>query len=598
MKKNILLVDDHPVFRKGLYSLLEDEEDMLVVGEAGDGKTALALVQELSPDIVVMDVTMPGVNGIEATKGIVADFPGTLVVALSIHSEKQFVQDMLHAGASGYILKESVPEELVKGIRSVMLGDGYLSPAIAGILVSQLRQSLSRENTFQKTDMEILETKLHAPQMPENHVHRPRLIEHLDKSVALPIQTVTAPAGYGKSTLVSWWFSKQELPHTWISLDDGDNDLRLFMTYFVHAVTSLFPSAMAKTLATLGAENLPAIQVLSRTLANEIAAIKRDFILVFDDFHLIKEKSIHDLLTELLRHPPKPLHFIVVGRTEPFLSLNKFRSQGLLSEIRLQELRFTDVETTEFLQQLLSSNIDASATKQLIDKTEGWITGIRLAALSILHKKDADKLLEELSGSGQFVMEYLFNEVFSSQPENIQKHLVTSSILDRFCGPLCEVLCPYPENECDLDGWSLIKWLKENNLFLISLDSDGYWYRFHHIFQELLKKQLVRRYSFDEIDALHAKASSWLAENNFIEEETQPALSSLEESLTAREKEILELLVLGKANKVIAAKLFISIATVKTHLKNIYKKFDVNSRLQAVAKANSLGFAKTNDRNN
>ncbi len=526
MKKSILLVDDHPVFRKGLHYLLEDEEDMEVVGEAGDGQAALDLVRELSPDIVVMDVTMPGLNGIETTKRIVAEFPGTLVVALSIHSEKRFVQDMLQAGASGYILKESVPEELVKGIRSVMLGEGYLSPAITGIVVSELRQSLSEEKSFQESGLEILETKLHAPQVSENHVHRRRLVKLLEKSVALPIQTVIAPAGYGKSTLVSCWFSKQEVPHAWISLDDGDNDLRQFVKYLVHAVRELFPSAMSRALATLEAANLPPIQVLSKILANEINLIKLDFVLVLDDFHLIKEKNIHDLLAELLRYPPKSLHLVVVGRTEPFLPLNKFRSQGLLSEIRLHELRFTENETAEFLQQLLNENIDVSTSNQLHNSTEGWITGIRLAALSMLHRGDVNTFLEELVGSGQFVMEYLFNEVFSSLPENIKKHLVTSSILDRFCAPLCEVLCSYPEKECDLDGWELIRWLKKNNLFLIALDKEGYWYRFHHLFQELLTKQLIRRYSSDEIRALHAKASGWFAENNCMEEAIQFALSA------------------------------------------------------------------------
>lgn len=526
MKKSILLVDDHPVFRNGLQYLLEDEEDMDVVGEAGDGQTALDLVEELSPDIVVMDVTMPGLNGIEATKRIVAKFPGILVVALSIHSDKQFVQDMLQAGASGYILKESVPEELVKGIRSVMLGEGYLSPAITGIVVSQLRESMSQEHSFQVTGLEILETKLHAPQVPENHVHRARLVKLLETSIALPILTVTAPAGYGKSTLVSCWFSKQELPHAWISMDDGDNDLRQFITYFVHAVRSLFPSAMSITLATLEAANLPPIHVLSTILVNEIDLIKLDFILVLDDFHLIKKKIIHDLLTELLRHPPKPLHLIVVGRTEPFLPLNKLRAQSLLSEIHLRDLCFTENETAEFLQQLLSKNIDASTLSHLLNKTEGWITGIRLAAFAMLHRGDVNKLLDELRGSGQFVMEYLFNEVFSSQPDKIQQHLVASSILDRFCAPLCEVLCPYPENECDLDGWDLIKWLKKNNMFLIPLDNDGYWYRFHHLFQELLAKQLIRHHSSEEIEALHARASEWFSANDLVGEAIQHAISA------------------------------------------------------------------------
>ena len=534
MKNNILLVDDHPVFRKGLLSLLADEEGMQVVGEAGDGQTAIALVKELSPDIVVMDVSMPGLNGIEATKRIVAEFPDTLVVALSIHSERQFVQDMLQAGAAGYILKESVPEDLIKGIRAVMHGEGYLSPAITGDVVSQFRQSLAQEQPLPKKPIEILETKLHAPQLSENHVHRPRLAESLEGNKALPLQTVTAPAGYGKSTLVSSWLSKLEWPHAWISLDENDNDLRHFLAYFIYAVKTLFPDGLSKANLLLKAAKLPPIQVIAATLANGIDLIKPDFVLVLDDFHFINKKQVHDLLAELLRHPPGSMHLIVVGRTEPFLPVTRLRALGLLAEIRLRELRFTEKETSEFLQGILNHDINASTSRDLYKKTEGWITGIRLAALSIRHRDDINRLIVEIEGSGQFVMEYLFHEVLTNQPENVRNHLVTLSILERFCAPLCEALCPYPENECDLGGWGVINWLKEHNLFLIPLDKDGRWYRFHHLFQELLKKQLTRRSSQEEIGTLYSRASVWFAENDLVEEAITYALAAGDELAAAK----------------------------------------------------------------
>ena len=208
MQINILLIDDHAILRKGLKLILGKQEDFLVVGEADDGETGIDLIRELEPDVIIMDISMPGLNGIEATKRIAAEFPDTKVIALSIHSEKKYVEDMLKAGAAGYILKESVPEDLVRGIRAVMSGAGYLSPSITGLVVSQYRDSLAQKQYSDTKESELLETKLHASQLPENHVHRQRLVDLLEKSSALPLQIVTAPAGYGKSTLVTCWLSR------------------------------------------------------------------------------------------------------------------------------------------------------------------------------------------------------------------------------------------------------------------------------------------------------------------------------------------------------------------------------------------------------
>lgn len=526
MQTRILLIDDHAILRKGLHLLLEKQDDFTVIGEAADGEAGIDLIHELSPDVVIMDITMPGLNGIEATKKITAKYPDTRVITLSIHSERKFIEDMLQAGAAGYILKESIPEDLVRGIRSVMSGAGYLSPSITGIVVSGYRESFKHEHALYQADNDLIETKLHVPQLPEDHVHRQRLVSILTKNIGISLQTVTAPAGYGKSTLVSCWLLKQQFPYSWISLDERDNDLRQFITYFVHAVQRLIPGSMSNSLTLLKAANLPPVPVLATLLVNEIEQIKLDFILAIDDFHCITEKNINDLVAELLRHPPKSMHLIVVSRTEPFLPLGKLRAQGLLAEIRLQDLRFTDQETAMFLQTMLKHDFALSDSYSLNKKAEGWITGIRLAALSLLHRNDVNSIIGELEKGGQYVMEYLFHEVLASQPENLRRHLACASLFDRFCAPLFETICPSDKNEDDLVGWEFIKLLKKNNLFLIPLDNDGFWYRFHHLFQDLLKKQVQRHFSPDEIATLHAKASGWFADNDLIEEAIRHSLNA------------------------------------------------------------------------
>ena len=524
IQNTVLLVDDHPVFRKGLLSLLEDEEDIFVIGEAGDGQTALALVKELSPDIVVMDVAMPGINGIEATKRIVSKFPNIKVVALSIHSEKQFVLDMLQAGAAGYIEKESVPEEFVKGIRSVMFGYGYLSPAITEVVVSQFKNSTSLQHLFTESTIELLDTKLHTPRLSDYHVHRPRLVTLLEQNRRLPLQTITAPAGYGKSTLAGCWLTSHEWPHAWLSLDDNDNDLRRFISYLLYAVKTLFPGALPKSTALLASPNLPPLPVFTSTLINEMELVEQDFILAFDDFHLIKKKEVYDLLAELLGYPPAPMHLVVIGRTDPFLPASRLRSQGLISELRMTDLQFTPQETGEFLGYMLHRDIDESIAGAWCKKTEGWITGLRLATHSIKNQDELSNLLSNLQGTRQYVMEYLFNEVLADQPENIRKHLITVSIVDKFNASLLEVLYPNAEHECESDGWSIINWMKKHNLYVISLDDENRWFRFHHLFLELLRKQLQRNHSPNEIAEFHSRASQWFEEQGLIDGAIRHAL--------------------------------------------------------------------------
>jgi len=227
MPITIVLVDDHSLFRNGLRLLLEEEPDMSVVGEAGDGKEAIERVRELSPDIVVMDITMPNLDGMEATRQILSKSPDSKVVALSIHSSKRFIEGMLSAGAAGYILKDSVPEEMIQGIRTVLAGDVYLSRSVSGIVVSEYKKLLSQSGPAAETPLEpILRTKLHPPVAVEKHVHRQRLLDQLDQRPHRPLTLVSAPAGYGNTSLVSCWLEGIGSPSAWISLDEDDNNLR------------------------------------------------------------------------------------------------------------------------------------------------------------------------------------------------------------------------------------------------------------------------------------------------------------------------------------------------------------------------------------
>ncbi len=603
MKSKILLVDDHPVFRKGLKLLLEQEKMLKVVGEAGDGQVAIELVREKQPEVVVMDITMPNLNGIETTRQILEEFPSTKVVALSIHSGKRFVENMLRAGAVGYILKESVPEELLNGVKKVIAGDMYLSDEITGVLVSQyhkatgktsenagaeplskkektylqliagekpsqqimdtlgvnleafdemsfsVMEKLGVENEadlFEKaksiifygepaTDLgknlspvTVMKTKLVRPILPAGYIARTVLINQLEQHCDLPLTLVSAPAGYGKSVLIGSCLESFDRPSAWFSIDEKDNDLQVFLIHFLEAVRTIFPAAVSETFRLCNAPDLPSLDVLTQSLLNELHAIKDKYILVLDDIHLIHDPSVYELIASLIRHPALTLHLVVCGRRDPFLPLSKLRANNQMNEIRVRDLRFSIAETSRFLEQELGKPIDSLIAGQWADKTEGWITGLRLAVLSIRQRGEYESLLPELTGGIQYITEYLFNEVLISQTPEIREYLLASSILGKFSAPLCDALVVKedPPVNPEFDGWRFIDFLKKENIFIIYLDTENYWFRYHHLFQHLLQNQLKRYYTEIDIAKLHSRASQWFFENNQIEEAIDHAVKS------------------------------------------------------------------------
>jgi ATP/maltotriose-dependent transcriptional regulator MalT len=376
--------------------------------------------------------------------------------------------------------------------------------------------------------MPFLRTKLYRPPVPTDHIHRPQLLKRLDEDHQRPLILVSAPAGYGKTTLVSCWLESNETPSAWLSLDENDNDLSIFLNYLISAIQTVFPHAVPKTEALVKAATLPPLRVLSTSLVNELDEIEQDIILVLDDFQLIHLRSVHDLLMELLRHPPRPLHLVIIGRRDPFLPISSLRARAQVTEIRIQDLCFTTAETSAYLEQMLGRKFDEAIATTWTEKTEGWVSGLRLAALSIRHKGESRSILPELHGRAPYVMEYLFNEVLSYQSQDIRDYLLSTAILDRFSAPLCDALSAPALNpgKKEMDSREFIALLKQENLFIVSLDAENRWFRYHHLFQQLLKNQLPRYRSFEEIAALHSRAAAWLAENNLIEEALRHALAA------------------------------------------------------------------------
>jgi len=269
-------------------------------------------------------------------------------------------------------------------------------------------------------------------------IRRQRLIDLLAKGWDLPLTLVSAPAGSGKTTLVSDWLAMCPCPSAWLSLGEGDSSLAIFLDYFIAAIRSIIPDACEKTLALLRVAELPPLRILASSLINEIDSLRdsaalateKSFVLVLDDYHLIKGQAISDLLIEILRHPPQTMRLVLITRMDPALPLSSLRARRQLLEVRREALRFTVDETEAFLERTLEAPVSREVAALLADKTEGWIAGLHLVAFNLHQVSDPDTFLSDLRSTDRYVMDYLLDEVFSLQPPTIQEFLLKTSILE------------------------------------------------------------------------------------------------------------------------------------------------------------------------
>jgi LuxR family maltose regulon positive regulatory protein len=378
----------------------------------------------------------------------------------------------------------------------------------------------------------IIETKLHRPPVPTDLVPRQRLTDWLNQRLQRPLTLVSAPAGYGKSTLISRWLESLDCPTAWVSLDEHDNDPAVFLAYFIAAIRRLFPQALTKTQVFLKSPELPETRYLASSLINELNAIQGEYVLVLDDYHQIHTQEIHDFVNEVLLHPPPGFHLVIGTRTEPPLSLMNLRVRSQMTEIRTQDLRFKVDEIPYLMERLLDHPIGADTATSLEEQTEGWVTGLRLTALVLRHRVGKDQVTGALNTQNRYVAEYLLTETLDQLEPEIQRFLLKTSILDRLCGPLCDAITGLDEPVCD--GQAFLEWLHQQNLFTTPLDEVNHWYRYHLIFQEFLQRQLMQQTTDDEIANLHALASNWYAENGYFEEAFFHALKACDDERAAQ----------------------------------------------------------------
>ena len=356
-------------------------------------------------------------------------------------------------------------------------------------------------------------------------VRRPRLTTWLERHRSRPLTLVSAPAGYGKSTLISCWLEGVDCLTAWLSLDEHDNELGAFLAYFLAAIETIFPNAVPETQAILLASRLPTSAAIATTLLNELNQIDEPFILVLDDYHLIDAQPIQDLLSEILTHPPRNLHLVLGTRIDPFLPIVTLRSKSQVTEIRIPDLRFNQAETQLLLVNMLDFPVDPAVVSEVDAQAEGWVTGLRLATLAMRHRIGRDYLPENLSLHNRYVTEYLVTEILAKQAQNRSACMLKISILERFSAGLCQAVCLQAQEQkgnatppSESDGVQFLEWLQAANLFVIPLDDQHVWFRYHHIFREFLQQELVSRFSPEDIASLHAAAGSWYAQNGWIEE--------------------------------------------------------------------------------
>ncbi len=393
----------------------------------------------------------------------------------------------------------------------------------------------------------ILATKLYVPPPRSNAVRRPRLVALLDDGLECNLILVSAAAGFGKTSLLSEWAAGCGRPVAWLALDEGDADLTRFLAYLVAALQTIAPDVGKGVLGVIQSPQPPPVEVILTALLNEVAAIPRAFVLVLDDYHLADARPVDDALSFLLKHLPPQMRVVVATREDPALPLARLRARGQLAEVRAADLRFTLAEAAEFLNAAMGLSIAPQDIAVLEARTEGWVAGLQLAALSMQGQGDTAGFIKAFTGSHHFVLDYLMEEVLDRQPPSIQAFLLRTSILPRMCGPLCDAVLhedkgqdtgtragpPLPAGS---SGQATLEYLERANLFVIPLDGERRWFRYHHLFGDLLRQRLLHSATAARGAAagsasggaaeLHIRASGWFEEHGLEVEAFQHAVAA------------------------------------------------------------------------
>lgn len=397
----------------------------------------------------------------------------------------------------------------------------------------------------------LLATKLHRPATPPGWMHRPRLLARLNAGLHQQLMLISAAAGFGKTTLVSDWLHQMDVPAAWLSLDAGDNDPHRLLTHVVAAIQHIAPSVGQAAWALLQAPHPLSVELVLTSLINDLAARSEPLLFVLDDYHFIEQPVVHAACAFLLHHMPPAMHLVIITREDPPLPLERLRVRRQMTEIRSTDLRLTEQETLTFLNELMGLDLSAEDASALATRTEGWVTGLHLVALSLRAHDNKHAFVVSFAGDDRYVADYLVSEVLGHQPAPVQQFLLWTSILDRFCGPLCDAVMTYtltgggqPDTAMEVltasageqllrDSQTMLEYLERANLFVVPLDNRREWYRYHHLFADLLRHRLQRRYAA-HIPTLHRHAATWYEHQGLIDEALHHLLLADEPARAAR----------------------------------------------------------------
>ena len=366
----------------------------------------------------------------------------------------------------------------------------------------------------------VLAAKLFIPQPRTRTVRRARLIERMNEGLDRKLTLISASAGFGKTSLVCDWVAGCGRPVAWLSLDEGDNDIARFLTYLAAALRTAAADHIGESVVRmLDSQQPPLPESILTVLLNEISALPYKIVLVLDDYHAIHTQRVDEALAFLLEHLPQQMHLVIATRQNPQLPLGRLRARGDLTELRAADLRFTSEEAAEFFNQAMGLGLTAAQIDALELRTEGWVAGLQLAALSMQGREDVAAFIRAFAGDNRYVVDYLVEEVLQRQSGPVREFLLRTSILDRLHGPLCDAVTGQQEGSLQLEA------LERGNFFIVPLDDSRRWYRYHHLFAEVLSIHLRSEYP-DQAAALHRRASDWYERHGFAQDAIRHALAA------------------------------------------------------------------------
>ncbi|CAG1013830.1 serine/threonine-protein kinase PknK [Anaerolineales bacterium] len=478
--------------------------------------------------------------------GLRQQFAGVLQHLSAAHSERA-QWDQAIASARRWITLDRLHEPACRALMDLYARSGQRSAALRQYeeLSRSLREQMGQEPesetrrlyeqirgkegatpaTAPPERFPLLKTKLYLPTLPSSRVVRSGLIAHLADVDKKALTVISAPAGFGKTTLLAEWIAQTSLPVAWLSLDNGDNDPYRFLSYLVSALESVHEGIGIEARQIMQSMQLVPPHIILASLMNDLGRLAEPYVLVLDDYQFITEHAVHEAMSYLLDHIPSNMHLVIATRADPPLQLGRLRAHGQMLELRTQDLRFKSQEAAEFLNAVMQLGLSAEDIDALEAHTEGWVVGLKMAALSMQGREDASEFIRAFSGSHRYVLDYLVEEVLKRQPPHVQTFLLETSILEKLNGPLCDALMIREWKEAGESGQAVLENLERNNLFLIPLDDHKQWYRYHHLFADLLRSRLQQS-APERIVQLLSHATEWCEQNGQVTEAVGYALAA------------------------------------------------------------------------